>query len=378
MKHLAPSRIQTDSPTAPPVRVMIVDDSVVIRGLVTRWLNEAPGMIVVSSQRTGAGALRDLEASRPDVVVLDVEMPEMDGITALPKLLEMRPDLAVVMASSLTKRNAEISLRALQLGAKDYIPKPDGAHSNLGAQDFQRELIDKVRLYGPQAAQSLPESARAFSAPPGAIKAGGTKDYTLRPFSKTRPRVLTIGSSTGGPQALYKLFEIINGALDDVPVLITQHMPPNFTAILATHLSKQTGRPAHEGENREPLRPGNLYIAPGACHMLIDKKGGQAGIVISDAPPVNFCKPAVDPLFESVASVYGPSALAVVLTGMGRDGASGAVTIADAGGSVIAQDEESSVVWGMPGATAHAGACSAVLGLEKLGEQIVRLLKGRG
>ena len=355
---------------------MIVDDSVVIRGLVTRWLNEAPGIIVVSSQRNGVGALRDLEASRPDVVVLDVEMPEMDGIEALPKLLEQRPDLSVIMASSLTKRNAEISLRALQLGAKDYVPKPDGVHSNLGAQDFQRELIDKVHLYGPKP-EPLPQNVRAYAPPPGAIKAGGTKDFTLRSFSRARPKVLAIGSSTGGPQALYSLFEIINGALDEVPVLVTQHMPPNFTAILATHIAKQTGRPAHEGEHGEPLRPGNLYIAPGATHMQIDKKGGQPSIVITDGAPVNFCKPAVDPLFDSVAAVYGPAALAVVLTGMGRDGADGAVRIADAGGSVIAQDEESSVVWGMPGATAHAGACAAVLGLDELGEQIVRLLKGR-
>ena len=375
MQHMRPPRVPASEGSVRPIRAMVVDDSSIIRNLVTRWLNEAPGIIVVSSQRNGAGALRDLEASRPDVVVLDVEMPEMDGITALPKLLEMRPDLAVIMASGLTKRNADISLRSLELGARDYVPKPEGTGDDGGVAEFQRELIEKIRLYAPE--QQANPVHPAPPVPAIALKTPGSATYQLRPFNKVRPRVLAIGSSTGGPQALYRLLESVKDEIREVPVLVTQHMPPNFTVILANHLGKVTGCPALEGTHGEVLKAGTIYVAPGDKHMLVETKGGQPAIAISDAPPVNFCKPAVDPMFESVTGVYGGSVLGVVLTGMGRDGADGALAIANAGGNVLAQDEASSVVWGMPGATARAGACAGVLALEEMGATIARILRGQ-
>lgn len=360
------------------VRVMVVDDSAAVRGLLSRWLDEVPGISVVSTQPNGLAALRNLERYEPDVVVLDIEMPEMDGITALPLMLKRRPDLVVVMASALTRRNAEISLKALELGAKDYVPKPEGNHGVTTSVDFRRELIEKVRTLGrqriarqaparpPVAERAAPEPRAAPPAPP----------IRLRPFSSTRPRVLAIGASTGGPQALYTLLKSLSPALGRVPVLVTQHMPPTFTRILAEQITAVSGRPAAEGCDGEPLLAGRIYVAPGGRHMSVRKTGAGAAIAISDAPPVNYCKPAVDPLFESVGVTFGAGTLALILTGMGSDGAKGCLVIAEAGGSVIAQDEASSVVWGMPGVAARAGACAAVLPLGEIAAKAGGLLRG--
>jgi two-component system chemotaxis response regulator CheB len=198
----------------------------------------------------------------------------------------------------------------------------------------------------------------------------------LRPFSTTAPRVLLIGSSTGGPQALTALIGRLNGVSDRAPVLITQHMPPTFTTILAEHLARASGRPAHEPVDGEPVLAGTIYVAPGGRHMRVAKRNGVAVVTLDDGPLVNFCKPAVDPLFVSAADVWGGSILALILTGMGSDGSRGAANIVGAGGSVIAQDEASSVVWGMPGAAAHAGVCSAVLPLDQIAPKVVRLFAG--
>lgn len=197
-----------------------------------------------------------------------------------------------------------------------------------------------------------------------------------RSYSNVAPRVLLIGSSTGGPQALTRLFGEIGKSIGNIPVLVTQHMPATFTAILAEHLTKASGRRAAEGAHGEPLMPGRIYVAPGGRHMVIGKEGGDTVVHLNDLPPVNFCKPAVDPLFQSAVPFFGAAILSVVLTGMGHDGAAGAKVIAQAGGSVIAQDEESSVVWGMPGAVAQAGAASEILPLGQIGAKIIRLLSG--
>jgi two-component system chemotaxis response regulator CheB len=206
--------------------------------------------------------------------------------------------------------------------------------------------------------------------------AAGAVKYQTRPYSSARPRILAIGSSTGGPQALQEVMREVGTAMNDVPVVITQHMPPTFTAILAEHMGKAALRPSKEGEDGEVLKPGNIYVAPGGKHMIIEKDGGVAKIRLTDGPPVNFCKPAVDPLFDSVAKVFGSASLAVILTGMGHDGAEGVKTIAAGGGSVITQDEATSVVWGMPGAAAQTGVCSEILPLKEIGPKISRVLKG--
>jgi two-component system chemotaxis response regulator CheB len=356
---------------------MVVDDSVVIRGLLSRWIDAADGMEVVAAHRNGQLAVNDIEKSAPDVVVLDIEMPEMDGLTALPQILKRKPDTIVVMASTLTQRNAEISLKALQLGAKDYVPKPTGNHGITTSVEFRRDLIDKITaLAGAQRKPAL-GSAAAAAGPGAPVSATSPVQIKLRPYNRLTPSILTVGSSTGGPQALMEFFKTVGPAIDLVPVVITQHMPATFTAILATHIAKLTGRVSKEGEQGEALKAGTVYVAPGGKHMIIEGAKREARIALTDGPPINFCKPAVDPLFDSVAAIYGNSALAVVLTGMGSDGAKGAVNLADAGGNVIAQDEKTSVVWGMPRAAALAGACAAVLPLEQIGPKVSAILGGR-
>jgi two-component system chemotaxis response regulator CheB len=198
----------------------------------------------------------------------------------------------------------------------------------------------------------------------------------LRPFPPIPPRVLLIGASTGGPQALNAVIAKLNRVIDEAPVLIVQHMPPTFTTIFAEHLSRASGRVAREGVDGEPVRAGQIYIAPGGKHMRVDRRGGEATIGIFDGPMVNFCKPSVDPLFSSAAEVWGAKCLALVLTGMGCDGTDGAADLVAAGGAVIAQDEATSVVWGMPGSVTHAGLCSSVLPLDRIAPAVIRLFSG--
>jgi two-component system, chemotaxis family, protein-glutamate methylesterase/glutaminase len=378
--------------TQRPIRVMVVDDAVVVRGLVSRWIEEEPGLQVVASLRTGREAVDQLERTDPDVVILDVEMPVLDGISALPLLLEKRRDLIVIMASTLTRRNAEVSLKALSLGAADYIPKPETNREVTTSPSFRRELMEKIRTLGarrrregvPRPVPAAPVQARfaveARHAPstllPAVAGHGASAPVKLRAFAAAVPRILLIGSSTGGPQALTAMIGAIGNVIDRAPVLITQHMPPTFTTILAEHLTRASGRQAREAEDGEAIVAGRIYVAPGGRHMQVVKKNGAAFIALDDGPLVNFCKPAVDPLFSSAAKVWGSAILAVVLTGMGSDGARGGAEIVSAGGSVIAQDEASSVVWGMPGAAAHAGICSAVLPLDQIGPKLVRLFSG--
>ena len=360
-----------------PIRVMIVDDSAVVRGLVSRWIEEEPGMEVVARHPNGKLAVVDVARSAPDLVLLDIEMPVMDGLEALPLLLKARPGVRVLMVSTLTKRNAEISFKALALGALDYLPKPDSNSSLTLSSDFRGEVIRKIRALGPvrspRAALDEAERAVGNQIRPGAGYA--QRAFKQRPFSLVPPRVIAIGSSTGGPQALASVLGALAPSLSRVPVLIAQHMPPMFTTVLAERLSKAAGREAKEGSDGEPVRPGIIYVAPGGHHMTVLNPTAPA-LRIGEEPQVHFCRPAVDPLFRSVAATFGPAALGIVLTGMGHDGAAGARNIADAGGSVIAQDEASSVVWGMPGAAASVGACAALLPPAGIAETAAKLLRG--
>ena len=360
---------------------MVVDDSVVIRGLITRWIESEPDMVVAASLRTGLQAVNELEKIKPDVAVLDIEMPELDGISALPRLLAKKHDLIIIMASTLTRRNAEISFKALSLGASDYIPKPETTREPAAAQLFHHDLIEKIRSFGAKLRRA---PARPMISSPGlapdkrefARPAAPPPQLICRAFSQQSPRVLVIGSSTGGPQALMSLITEIGPVIDRFPVLITQHMPPTFTTILAEHLGRASRRPAHEAIDGEIVKAGQIYVAPGGRHMRAVRHGGDVMIALDDGPPVNFCKPSVDPLFTSATEVWQGGTLAVILTGMGSDGMRGGKEVVASGGSVIAQDEASSVVWGMPGAAAHAGICSAVLPLNQIGPKLVRLFSG--
>jgi two-component system chemotaxis response regulator CheB len=360
---------------------MVVDDSVVIRGLISRWIGSEPDMVVAASLRTGRDAVNQIERVDPDVAVLDIEMPDLDGISALPLLLAKKRDLIIIMASTLTRRNAEISFKALSLGASDYIPKPESTREADAAEIFHHDLIHKIRSFGaklrrarsPSASPALDRSREPASRPQAAVV---QPQLLRRPFSMQAPRALLIGSSTGGPQALTALVTELGPVIDRFPVLITQHMPPTFTTILAEHLARASRRPAHEALDGEIIKAGRIYVAPGGRHMRVVRHGTDVAIALDDGPPVNFCKPAVDPLFTSAIDVWQAGVLAVVLTGMGSDGMRGGKEIVAAGGSVIAQDEASSVVWGMPGAAVHAGICAAVMPLDQIAGKLVRVFSG--
>jgi two-component system chemotaxis response regulator CheB len=365
---------------------MVVDDSVVIRGMIARWLQAEPDMVVAASLRTGLDAVNQIERVDPDVAVLDIEMPELDGISALPLLLAKKRNLIIIMASTLTRRNAEISFKALALGASDYIPKPESTREPTAAETFRHDLVQKIR----HLAAKVRRTVQASASPPLAPALDRSRDPLARPplaavvhpqllrraFSTQAPRALLIGSSTGGPQALMALVTELGAVIDRFPVLITQHMPPTFTTILAEHLARSSHRPAREAVDGEIVKAGQIYLAPGGRHMRVVRHGAEAAIALDDGPPVNFCKPAVDPLFTSAIDVWQGGIMALVLTGMGSDGMRGGKEIVAAGGSVIAQDEASSVVWGMPGAAAHAGICAAVLPLNQIAPKLVRLFSG--
>lgn len=363
---------------AGPIRILVVDDSAVIRGLITRLLESDPELAVVGSVGNGQQAIATLRRVNVDIVVLDIEMPVMDGLTALPLMLEAAPHARIIMASTLTKRNAQISLKALSAGAADYVAKPTSTAEIQAAQDFRRELVDKVKALGAAGRKRRHDRGETttadlpFRPAPGAARPARPATVALRPAVQRPPEVIAIGSSTGGPQALMTALAKFPASIR-LPILITQHMPATFTSILAEHLTRASGWPAAEGVEGEPVRAGRIYVAPGDFHMKVATENGARVLRLTKEPPENFCRPAVDPMFRSVAQAYGAGVLAVVLTGMGSDGAKGARSIVDAGGAVIAQDEATSVVWGMPGAAANAGVCSAVLPLPELTSYLRRV-----
>lgn len=356
------------------IRVMVVDDSAVIRGFIVRTLESDPKVEIAATCSNGQTAVLQLQRNDVDVIILDIEMPVMDGLTALPKLLAINPNVKIIIASTLSQRNAEISLRALSLGAADYLPKPSA--NKLGAnEEFHRELLGKVHALGHRRhAQAIarPSSSNATAA---SAKPASNTQITLRNVGSLDPRILVIGSSTGGPQALMAVLKALPTAFE-APIVIAQHMPAAFTPILAQHLEKACGRPCAEATDGQQLRSGAVHLAPGDFHLELAGDRRANHLRLTKAPPENFCRPSVDPLLRSVVRCYGAQTVAVILTGMGSDGLESARTLAAAGGALIAQDEASSVVWGMPGAVAKAGLCSAVLPLSDIPKHVVRLFRG--
>lgn len=345
-----------------PIRVLVVDDSAVVRGLISRQLETDPEITVVTTAAHGELALAQLARNDIDIVVLDIEMPVMDGLTALKEIMIRHPGVRVIMASTLTRRNAEISFKALNLGASDYVAKPEGGLA--GAEDFKRELISKIKAFGRSRAAASRPVAPAQPVPP--------------PSAATPPRpvrgkatVLAIGASTGGPPALLTLFESLRGAVSQ-PILLTQHMPATFTALLAEQLTRAGDRPCAEAKDGEPILGGRCYVAPGGWHMVVDRQGALPVLRLNQEPPESFCRPAVDPMLRTAAHVFGTGLLATVLTGMGSDGAKGCEAVARAGGRFIVQDEASSVVWGMPGAAAATGLAESILPLNEIGPWLRR------
>ncbi|HEY8565861.1 MAG TPA: chemotaxis response regulator protein-glutamate methylesterase [Beijerinckiaceae bacterium] len=363
----------SSAPSRP--RVMVVDDSVVVRGLMARWLEESGAFQVVTTASNGRAAVDALDRVDPEIVLLDIDMPELDGISTLPLLLAKRPDIQVVMVSTLTQRNADISLRCMSLGAVDYLPKPESNRHVTTSTSFREELVMKLQ------ALATSRRRRLGQAEPGRPAAARLAAPMPRPSPRPRalavaPRYLLVGASTGGPKAVGEVLSHLGLAAQRVPILVVQHMPPVFTSAFADHLRTQVGLPAKEGAHGERPLAGHIYVAPGGRHMGLAKENGQIVLRLDDGPQVNFCRPAVDVLFRDAAALIGASALSVVLTGMGSDGTHGAKALVEAGGAVVVQDEATSTVWGMPGSIAKAGLAHDVLPLQEIAPALKTLMTG--
>ena len=351
----------------PRIRVLVVDDAVVVRRMVSDVLAEDPEIEVVGTAANGRIALQKLTQVNPDVVTLDVEMPELDGLQTLKALRTTHPRLPVVMFSTLTERGAAETLDALSLGASDYVTKPANVGSIATAQQrIRAELIPKIKAL---CATAVPAVRPAVI---GAPKAQPRRvDDLSAGFD-----VLAIGVSTGGPNALAVLLPALPADFP-APIVVVQHMPPMFTRLLAERLNAQSPLRVVEAQAGDILRPGSVYIAPGDFHMTLLRKGVDAAVALNQDSPENSCRPAVDVLFRSVATVFGARTMGVILTGMGQDGLHGCEHLRSAGGHVLAQDEATSVVWGMPGFVARAGLADRVLPLDQIAPELVRRSGGR-
>jgi two-component system chemotaxis response regulator CheB len=355
----------------PDARVLITDDSVVIRRLLSRIIEEEPGLEVAGVAQNGRIALSKIDRLAPDLVVMDIEMPEMNGLEALEELRKTHPSLPVVMFSTLTKRGASSTLDALALGASDYLTKPDTGGGVTAAMEVVRgQLVPKIRaLCGQSPAKKSPPPPRP--APRAAA--------TPRPMPRRTPgqpiHVVAIGISTGGPNALMTMLPRLSSDLS-VPVLIVQHMPPMFTRLLAERLDAKCPLEVREAGDGTRFRSGEVWIAPGDYHMTVARDDGSPVLRLNQDPQENSCRPAADVLFRSVVDCYGANSLALVMTGMGQDGFRGAAHVRERGGVVLAQDETSSVVWGMPGFVAREGLADEVLGLDDLPDALDRWTRG--
>lgn len=354
----------TDSVASQNIRVLLVDDSAVIRHAISSFLKEEEGIEIVGKAVNGQMGVEMVASLKPDVVILDVEMPIMNGMEALPHIMKAKPDVKVLVCSTLSERGAEISIKAMEMGAADCLLKPSSMQGLTAVPDFRDRLVQLVRLLGKRrtrptlAGSTVTPKPSAPSAPINIVKTMVQK-----------PGILAIGCSTGGPQALMKVLPGLKNLR--VPIVITQHMPRTFTAVLARQISSSCNLPAHEAEEGMVLTAGHAYVAQGGFHMVLKKKDdGKIYIHLDDGPQENFCKPSVDPMMRSLLPIFGPKILAVILTGMGSDGLISCKELSAQGATVIAQNEETSVVWGMPGAVARAGICSAVLPLNEVDSYI--------
>ena len=341
-----------------PIRVMVVDDSAMIRGLLSRVLNAEGDIDVVCTAANGALALERIAQETIDVVLLDVEMPVMNGIETLRQLQIVSPEIPVIMASSLTQEGAETTLTSLSLGAVDFVPKPSARQKATQIDLVAKDLIDKIRTHSGRLHVDVDEARPPRRQPPLA--------------ARSRPDVVAIGCSTGGPNALFQVLRSLDPGVSQ-PILVVQHMPAVFTQRLAKRLDTEAFFPCKEADDGELIRPGHVLVAPGDYHLTVEADGTERRVRLDQNEKVNFCRPSVDVLFGSLTTAYTGSILAVVLTGMGKDGCAGCQRIAASRGTVLVQDRETSAVWGMPGSVYSAGLADAVLPLEKIGPEISRL-----
>jgi two-component system chemotaxis response regulator CheB len=353
-----------------PIEVLVVDDSAIVRGLLTRALESDPGIKIVGSAMHGEAALRFLRDKSANVVLLDVEMPVMGGLEALEKIQALHPDVHVIMVSSLTISGAEISLKAMRLGAVGCIAKPEARNASEAVEVVAKDLVPLVLSLKKRPTGSstvAPVTPRSMPA-------------TVAPMPPSRPRfgqateLLVVGSSTGGPRAL----EVFVKGLPhdfDLPICVVQHMPAFFTPMLAKHLGDDSGRPTCEAKPNMVIQPGHIYVAPGDYHFTVARRDRKLVAQLNQDPPEHFCRPSVNPLFRSAAACCGGGLIAAMFTGMGEDGLEGTGDIHRAGGHVIAQDEATSVVWGMPGAITRAGFVHQVLPLNDIASAVGRAVR---
>ena len=345
-------------------RVLLVDDAVVVRKTLSSAIAQDPDLEVCATAVNGRMGLTKFLALKPDLVLLDIEMPEMDGLETVRELRKIDTRVPIIMFSSLTARSAAVTLEALALGATDCVTKPSCADRSSALVAVTGELIPKIRAL-----------CRLPGGPPGSPLAptpSPPRLHVVRPARLWPPaKVVAIGVSTGGPDALAQVLPSLPGKFC-VPVVIAQHMPAVFTAMLAARLSAKSALPVRECVSGEPLSPGCAVIAPGDYHLIVQQQNGVTCLKTHQGPKENFCRPSVDVLFRSVAAVYGDRALAVVLTGMGQDGLKGCEVLRKAGARIYVQDEASSVVWGMPGFVARTGLADKILPLNQIGAEIVR------
>lgn len=350
----------------PTIQVLIVDDAVVVRSRLSKILSTDPEIEVVGVAATGQIALAKLTQLKPDVVILDVEMPDLDGLQILSRIRQVDPHLPVIMFSAMTTTGATATLDALTLGASDYVTKP----SHLGNVDnvtqyLQDTLIPKIKALS----KKYTQKGKNRSCPIAPASVFPTTAQVK--FSQTTVEIVAIGVSTGGPNALATLLTELPPDFP-VPIVIVQHMPPMFTRLLAERLSTRCPFPVREAIAGAIVAPGTIWVAPGDYHLSLKQRGASVQLVLDQSPPQNSCRPSVDVLFESVAQIYGNRTLGVILTGMGQDGLRGCQSIRDRNGQILAQDEASSVVWGMPGFVVNAGLADAVLPLVQIMAEIVR------
>jgi two-component system chemotaxis response regulator CheB len=338
------------------IKVLAVDDSAVVRRLLREVLSGDPAVHVAGVAANGKIALSMVEQLSPDILTLDIEMPEMDGLRTLAELRRRHPRLPVIMFSSLTERGAAATLEALTLGASDYVTKPaTEAGFASAAQRIREQLLPRIK------ALCRTKTGQA------------TEAIALRRAERQRRRIdiVAIGASTGGPNALGALLPLIPADFA-APIVIVQHMPPVFTRFFAERLAAASQVPVREAKGGELLLPGEAWLAPGDFHLTVTYDGARVRLATAQTPPENSCRPSVDVLFRSVAATYGGASLGVVMTGMGQDGLKGARQIHEAGGRVLVQDEATCVIWGMPGFIAQAGLADAILPLEQIAAEIIR------
>lgn len=347
------------------IRVFVVDDSVVIRRLVAHALEQDPAIEVVGSAPNGSLALQRIPQLNPDLITLDIEMPEMNGLEVLRHIRRSYPSIRVIMFSTLTERGAAGTIEALSLGADDYVTKAsNGGSLDRSLTRLRQELLPKIKQYF-----DLPGSRIATTG----LARGWTQATSPQLIVATsRPRVFAVGASTGGPTALAELLPELPETFP-LPVLVVQHMPPLFTRLLAERLNASCKLRVSEAVQGEPIEAGRILIAPGDFHMRAAERGSTVRVCLEQSTPINSCRPAVDALFASVGDVYGGAAIGAVLTGMGQDGLRGAQILKARGSIVLAQDEPTSVVWGMPGAVAQAGAADAVLPIHQIAPEVLRI-----